>query len=115
MRHTSTTTARESEAIIDLSRGRHTLTLLFGNDVDQPHQPLYTETITIDVIDSKRVFFEAPENGADIREFPFEVAMGSEGLEDEEGHFVVIYDILPAPGLGQAVPGGRVPYPSPAG
>ena len=94
----------ESEAIIDLSRGRHTLTLLFGNDIDQPHQPLYTETITIDVIDSKRVFFEAPENGADIREFPFEVAMGSEGLEDEEGHFVVIYDIFPLLDLGKPFP-----------
>ena len=51
----------ESEAIIDLSRGRHTLTLLFGNDVDQPHKPLYTDTITIEVIDTKRVFFEAPD------------------------------------------------------
>ena len=94
----------ESEAIIDLSRGRHTLTLLFGNDVDQPHQPVYTDTITIDVIDTKRVFFEAPENKADIREFPFEVVIGSEGLEDEEGHFVVIYDIFPLLDLGEPFP-----------
>ena len=94
----------ESEAIIDLSRGRHTLTLLFGNDVDQPHQPVYTETITVDVIDTKRVFFEAPADGADIREFPFEVAIGSEGLEDEEGHFVIIYDIFPLLNLGKPFP-----------
>ena len=94
----------ESEAIVDLSRGRHTLTLLFGNDVDQPHQPVYTDTITIDVIDTKRVFFEAPENRADIREFPFEVVIGSEGLEDEQGHFVVIYDIFPLLNLGEPFP-----------
>ncbi len=94
----------ETDTIIDLSRGRHSLTLLFGNDIDRPHDPLYTDTITVDVIDSKRVFFEAPKDGADIREFPFEVVIGSEGLEDEEGHFVVIYDIFPLLNLGEPFP-----------
>ena len=36
--------------------------------------------------------------------FGFEVVIGSEGLEDEEGHFVVIYDIFPLLNLGEPFP-----------
>ena len=118
----------EKEVLVDLPPGQHTLTLLFGNAQDMPYEfhgreeaqhalavkrsggsgssqqlPPLTDTITITVTGQQKIWIIEPSD-PDIREFPFTVKAGSEGLDISKGHFVVVVDVYAFPKEGQPVP-----------
>ena len=118
----------EKETVLELPQGQHTLTLVFGNAHDYPYEfqgapdqdhPLaykvrsaagaqgldpVAATITINVVAEKRVYFIEPEDEAQIREFPFTVEVGSVGIEDSGGHYVIVWDAFPLPPEGEPMP-----------
>ena len=98
----------EEEAILSLPPGEHTLRLLFGYAYGLPYEPTLTDEVTITVKAQRRVFFTEPKDGDDIKEVPFRVAIGTEGLEDLPGHLVIIADHLApeVPPAGKPVPSG---------
>ena len=118
----------EKEVLVDLPPGEHTLTMLFGNAQDMPYEfhgreeaqhalavkrsggsgagqqlPPLTDTITITVTGQQKIWIIEPSD-PDIREFPFTVKAGSEGLDISKGHFVVVVDVYAFPKEGQPVP-----------
>jgi hypothetical protein len=96
----------QTEALVKLEPGEHTLTLIFGDDFNLPYDPFLTETITITVVTGEsQVFFIEPEDEAQIKEFPFNVKIGSEGLDESSGHYVIVWGVDdPYPAEGQLVP-----------
>jgi hypothetical protein len=96
----------QTETLLSLEPGKHTLTLIFGDDFTLPHEPFLTETITITVVAGEgRVFLVEPEDEAQIKEFPFTVEVGSEGIDEGSGHYVIAWGVDdPYPPEGQPVP-----------
>ena len=96
----------QTETLLKLEPGEHTLTLIFGDDFNLPYDPFLTETITITVVTGEsQVFFIEPEDEAQIKEFPFNVKIGSEGLDESSGHYVIVWGVGdPYPAEGQLVP-----------
>ena len=96
----------QTETLLKLEPGEHTLTLIFGDDFNLPYDPFLTETITITVVTGEsQVFFIEPEDEAQIKEFPFNVKIGSEGLDESSGHYVIVWGVDdPYPAEGQPVP-----------
>ena len=98
----------EEDAMLNLPPGEHTLRLLFGYAYGLPYEPTLSDEVTITVKAQRRVFFTEPKDGDDIKEVPFRVAVGTEGLEDLPGHLVIIADHLApeVPPAGKPVPSG---------
>ena len=96
----------QTETLLSLEPGEHTLTLIFGDDLNLLYEPVQIETITITVVAGEsQVFLVEPEDGAQIKEFPFNVKVGSEGLDESAGHYVVVWGVDdPYPAEGEPVP-----------
>lgn len=101
----------QTEAILDLEPGPHTLRLLFAKGNHVPYDAAITDTISINVTERRRAFFVEPQNGAQVTG-PITVRMGVEGLVVEpaadgvhEGaghhHIIVDADLPPA---GEPIP-----------
>ncbi len=96
----------QTETLLTLEPGEHTLTLIFGDDLNLLYEPVQIETITITVVAGEsQVFIVEPEDEAQIKEFPFSVKIDSEGLGETTGHYVVVWGVEdPYPAEGEPVP-----------
>ena len=100
----------QTEAVLDLPPGEHTLRLLFANGDHIPYGPVITDTVTITVTDRRGVSFVEPKDSANIIS-PFTVRMMSDGLavepagtvRDGAGHHHIVID-RELPPAGQPVP-----------
>ncbi len=101
----------QTEAVLDLDPGEHTLRLLFARGNHIPYNAAITDTIKVNVTERRQVFFIEPQDGAQVTS-PVTVKMGAEGVtvepagEVREGyghhHIIIDTDLPPA---GQAIPG----------
>ena len=97
----------QTEAALDLDPGRHTLRLVFATGDHVPYNAAITDTIEVNVTESRKAFFVEPQDGARVSS-PFTVRMGVEGLSVEPaaegvnegaGHHHIIADVdLPQSG-----------------
>ena len=94
---------QQDEAVLNLSPGQHTISLVFGTTGSRPWDPPIENTISVNVTGQQRIFIIEPSD-TDIREFPFTVKAGSEGLDLSKGHFVVVMAAYAFPKEGQPVP-----------
>lgn len=105
----------QTDTKLELSPGKHTLTLQFADGAHLSYGPAMSQTITVEVVEAKeaaRVFFEGPKDGAKMKS-PVKLKFGLAGmgvrpagedpLDKTTGHHHVIVDGQPV-ALGAAVP-----------
>lgn len=100
----------QTEAVLDLQPGEHTLRLLFANGAHIPYDPAVTASIKVTVTERRAVFFVEPGDGATVSR-PVTVKFGVEGLtvelagevNENAGHHHIVIDADLPPG-GQPVP-----------
>ncbi len=102
----------QTEAVLDLEPGEHTLSLLFAKGDHIPYNAAITDTVKVNVTERRRAFFIEPQDGAQVTS-PFTVRMeavgvtvepASEGVNEGTGHHHIIIDTDLPPG-GQPIPG----------
>jgi len=102
--------AGQTEVVLDLPPGEHTLRLLFATGDHVPYDPAITDTVTVTVTARRAVSFVEPSDGARVTS-PFTVRMATEGLTVEpagtvregHGHHHILVD-TPLPPLGLPIP-----------
>ena len=101
----------QTETVLDLAPGEHTLRLLFAQGNHVPYDPAMTDTIKITVTERRAVSIIEPLDGAQVTS-PFTVRMGAEdvkvepasqGDRDGYGHHHIMID-ADLPPLGQPIP-----------
>ncbi len=101
----------QTEAVLDLPVGEHTLRLLFAKGDHIPYDPEVTATIKVTVTERRAVSFLEPQTGAQVTS-PFTVRMGvvgvvvapaAEGIHDGRGHHHIMVD-TDLPVKGQPIP-----------
>ena len=101
----------QTEAVLDLPPGEHTLRLSFADGHHSPYDPAVTDTIKVTVTGRSAVSFTQPEDGAEVAS-PFTVKMSatgvrvepaSEGVNEGAGHHHIVVD-ADLPPAGRPVP-----------
>ena len=101
----------QTEAVLDLPPGEHTLQLSFADGSHSPYDPAVTDTIKVTVTERRAVSFSEPADGAEVVS-PFTVKMSatgvkvepaSEGVNDGAGHHHIVVD-ADLPPAGSAIP-----------
>ncbi len=96
----------QTEAVLDLAPGEHTLRLLFAKGDHVPYDAAITDTVTVTVTERQRAYFIEPQDGAEVSS-PVTVMMGAEGVTVESaangvnegtGHHHIILDADLPPG-----------------
>ena len=93
----------QSSARVEVPPGRHTLTLYFVRNNGLPYTPYITQTITVNVIESRTVSFIEPKDRASLVGNKITVKIAAEGLNVEpasagvtegSGHHHILIDKL---------------------
>ena len=101
----------QTEAVLDLPAGEHTLRLSFADGSHDPYDPAVTDTVKVAVTERRAVSFANPVEGAKVKS-PFTVQMlseglivdpASEGVNEGAGHHHIIID-ADLPPAGIAIP-----------
>ena len=101
----------QTETVLDLPVGEHTLRLSFANGDHHPYDPAITDTVEITVTERRAVSFVAPVDGAKVKG-PVAVQMSveglvvepaSEGVNEGAGHHHIVID-ADLPVAGTAIP-----------
>ena len=101
----------QTEAVLDLPEGEHTLRLSFADGQHHPLDPALTDTITVNVTGRRAVSFAEPKDGVSVVS-PFAVKMevtgvkvepASAGVNEGAGHHHIVID-TELPPAGSPIP-----------